>query len=270
MANGPADASGSGAAADNDNDDDDPSVSPPPAPPQEENAVAIDLIAEHIRSKLRQHPLRRLFPQLEVIPSNFQMRGLHTILRDRETDAGEFAFFANRLNRLIIEAGLGHLPFTEKTVITPTGHRYVGVSFCKGICGVSVIRSGEAMEAALRDVAKGIVIGKILVHRHGLSQEEVVYERLPADIAKRHVLLLDPVLGTGHTACRAIHVVLSKGVPQQRVLFLCMIATPEGVSRVARTFPGVKIITSEVDARVDERGRVVPGIGEFGDRYFGH
>jgi uridine kinase len=105
---------------------------------------------------------------------------------------------------------------------------------------------------------------------HGLSQEEVVYERLPADIAKRHVLLLDPVLGTGHTACRAIQVVLSKGVPQQRVLFLCMIATPEGVSRVARTFPGVKIITSEVDARVDERGRVVPGIGEFGDRYFGH
>lgn len=77
------------------------------------------------------------------------------------------------------------------------------------------------------------------------------------------------MLGTGHTACRAIQVVLAKGAPQARVLFLCMIATPEGVSRVARTFPGVKIVTSEVDARLDERCRVVPGIGQFGDRYFG-
>jgi len=132
---------------------------------EEGNAVAIDLIAEHIRSKLRQHPLRRLYPQLEVVPSNFQLRGLHTILRDRETEAGDFAFFADRVNRLIIEAGLGHLPFAEKTVVTPTGHRYVGVGFCRGICGVSVIRSGEAMEAALRECCQGIKIGKILVHR---------------------------------------------------------------------------------------------------------
>jgi len=97
----------------------------------------------------------------------------------------------------------------------------------------------------------------------------VVYERLPADIAERHVLVLDPVLGTGHTACRAIQVVLARGVPQRRVLFLCMIATPEGVARVAKTFPGVRVVTSEVDARLDERWRVVPGIGQFGDRYFG-
>lgn len=107
------------------------------------------------------------------------------------------------------------------------------------------------------------------INSHGLSQEEVVYERLPADIADRHVLLLDPVLGTGHTACRAIQVVLARGVPQYRVLFLCLIATPEGVARVARSFPGVRIVASEVDARLDERFRVVPGIGQFGDRYFG-
>jgi uridine kinase len=64
-------------------------------------------------------------------------------------------------------------------------------------------------------------------------------------------------------------VVLARGVPQGRVIFLCMIATPEGVSRVARTYPGVKIVASEVDARLDERWRVVPGIGQFGDRYYG-
>ena len=65
----------------------------------------------------------------------------------------------------VVEAGLGHLPFAERTVITPTGHQYVGVDFAKRLCGVSVIRSGESMENALRACCKGIKIGKILVHR---------------------------------------------------------------------------------------------------------
>jgi uridine kinase len=65
----------------------------------------------------------------------------------------------------VVEAGLGHLPFSEKVVVTPTGHPYVGVDFARKLCGVSIIRSGESMEAALRDCCKGIKIGKILVHR---------------------------------------------------------------------------------------------------------
>ncbi len=65
----------------------------------------------------------------------------------------------------VVEAGLGHLPFAEETVVTPTGHRYVGVSFAKKLCGVSIIRSGESMENALRACCVGIKIGKILVHR---------------------------------------------------------------------------------------------------------
>ena len=65
----------------------------------------------------------------------------------------------------VVEAGLGHLPFTERTVVTPTGQQYVGVDFAKRLCGVSIIRSGESMENALRACCKGIKIGKILVHR---------------------------------------------------------------------------------------------------------
>ena len=66
----------------------------------------------------------------------------------------------------VVEAGLGHLPFAEHTVITPTGSQYVGVNFAKRLCGVSIIRSGESMENALRACCKGIKIGKILVHRY--------------------------------------------------------------------------------------------------------
>lgn len=77
----------------------------------------------------------------------------------------DFVFYADRLNRLVVEAGLGFLPFTERSVITPTGNAYSGVGFARKLCGVSIIRSGEAMEAALRACCKGIKLGKILVHR---------------------------------------------------------------------------------------------------------
>ena len=73
----------------------------------------------------------------------------------------------------VVEAGLGHLPFTEKTVITPTGRQYVGVDFAKKLCGVSIIRSGESMENALRACCKGIKIGKILVHRYTCACQDM-------------------------------------------------------------------------------------------------
>ncbi|XP_043724202.1 uridine kinase-like protein 1, chloroplastic, partial [Telopea speciosissima] len=97
----------------------------------------------------------------------------------------------------VVEHGLGHLPFTEKQVITPTGSVYTGVDFCKKLCGVSIVRSGESMENALRACCKGIKIGKILIHRDGDNGKQLIYEKLPKDISKRHVLLLDPVLATG-------------------------------------------------------------------------
>jgi len=227
---------------------------------------------------------------------------MHTIIRDVNTPNQDFIFFADRLSRLVVEAGLGLLPFQEKTVITPTGHHYVGVDFARKLCGVSVIRSGESMEAALRTCCKGIKIGKILVVRHhgassgaalaaaaaaagvkspvgngplgfrsregGLDAQDVIYEKLPADIAERHVMLMDPVLSTGNSASRAVEVLLARGVPEDKIFFLCIIAAPEGISRLCSRYPQMKVITSEIDERVDEHFSVVPGCGEFGDRYF--
>jgi hypothetical protein len=84
-----------------------PSLSPsypltlPPLPPRGDNLVAIDLITEHIRTKLQQHYLRRIYPNLEVIPSNYQVRGMHTIIRDAATSKSDYVFYADRLNRLV-------------------------------------------------------------------------------------------------------------------------------------------------------------------------
>ncbi|XP_073038778.1 uridine kinase-like protein 5 isoform X2 [Primulina eburnea] len=234
-----------------------------------DNDVAIDLIVQHIRTKLGQHDLCKIYPNIFVIHSTFQIRGMHTLVRDTKTTKHDFVFYADRLIRLVVEHGLGHLPFTEKQIITPTGSVYTGVVFCKRLCGVSVIRSGESMENALRACCKGIKIGKILIHGEGKKGRQLIYEKLPSDIASRHVLLLDPVLASGNSAVKAISVLLGKGVAESNIIFLNLIAAPEGIHAVCQKFPRLKIVTSEIDASLNKDMRVIPGMGEFGDRYFG-
>ncbi|KAK3264545.1 Uridine kinase-like protein 1, chloroplastic [Cymbomonas tetramitiformis] len=195
-----------------------------------DNTVAIDLIVQHIRTKLGRNDLTRIYSNLDVLPGNYQTRGMHTIIRDVTVGKSDFAFYSDRLIRLVVEHGLGNLPFKEKIVKTPSGGKYVGLDFCSGICGVSIIRSGEAMENALRACCKGVKIGKILIHReNGDEAVKLIYEKLPKDIANRKVLLMDPILATGNSAIQAIKVLRSKGVPEANILFLTIIASPPGI-----------------------------------------
>ncbi|XP_027357740.1 uridine kinase-like protein 5 isoform X2 [Abrus precatorius] len=229
-----------------------------------DNDVAIDLIVQNIRMKLGQHDLCKIYPNIFVMCSTFQVKGMHTLIRDVKATKHDFVFYSDRLIRLVVEHGLGHLPFTEKQITTPTGSIYSGVVFCSRLCGVSVIRSGESMENALRACCKGIKIGKILIHGHGTNGRQ----KLPSDIASRHVLLLDPVLATGNSAVKAISLLLKKGVPESNIIFLNLIAAPNGINAVCERFPMIKLVTSEIDASLNENSHVIPGLGEFGDRYF--
>ncbi|XP_073004421.1 uridine kinase-like protein 4 [Typha latifolia] len=234
-----------------------------------DNHVAIDLIGQHIHTKLGQHDLCKIYPNLYVIQSTFQIRGMHTLIRDATTSKHDFIFYSDRLIRLVVEHGLGHLPFKEKQVLTPTGSVYTGVDFSKRLCGISVIRSGESMENALRACCKGIKIGKILIHREGDNGQQLIYQNLPKDISDRQVLLLDPILGTGNSAVQAISLLLKKGVQEANIIFLNLISAPQGVHVVCKRFPRIKIVTSEIEFGLNEDYGVIPGMGEFGDRYFG-
>nr|XP_018681075.1 PREDICTED: uridine kinase-like protein 3 isoform X4 [Musa acuminata subsp. malaccensis] len=211
-----------------------------------DNHVAIDLIVEHIRTKLGQHNLCKIYPNLSVIQSTFQIRGMHTLIRDAKTTTHDFIFYSDRLIRLVVEHGLGHLPFKEKQVITPTA-----VKVWKMLCGhvVKASRSGRSL-----------FIGKVIM---------LIYHNLPKDIEDRNVLLLDPILGTGNSAVQAISLLLQNGVQESNIIFLNLISAPQGVHVVCKRFPRIKIVTSEIEFGLNEDFRVVPGMGEFGDRYFG-
>lgn len=97
-----------------------------------------------------------------------------------------------------MEEGLNHLPVIEHNITTPVGRTYNGLMFQGKICGVSIMRAGEAMEQGLRDCCRSVRIGKILIQRdEDTAQPKLFYDKLPEDIANRWVLLLDPMFATG-------------------------------------------------------------------------
>lgn len=120
------------------------------------------------------------------------------MIRDRNTARADFIFYSNRIIRLLVEEGLNHLPVIEHVINTPVGRPYSGVKFQGKICGVSIMRAGEAMEQGLRDCCRSVRIGKILIQRdENTSKPRLFYDNLPEDIAERWVLLLDPMFATG-------------------------------------------------------------------------
>lgn len=208
-------------------------------------------------------------PNASRLPQTAQLDALLTIIRDASTPRSDFIFYSDRIIRLLVEEGLNHLPTVPQTVMTPTGFSYSGVSFQGRICGVSILRAGEAMEAGLRECCRSVRIGKILIQRdEETAKPKLFYAKLPEDIADRWVLLLDPMLATGGSAIKAIEVLIENGVKAEQILFLNLIASPEGLASMYGKFPQVKVISAWVDERLDEKSYIIPGLGDYGDRYY--
>ncbi|KAH7122699.1 uracil phosphoribosyltransferase [Dendryphion nanum] len=206
---------------------------------------------------------------VHILPQTPQLIALLTMIRDRNTNRADFIFYSNRIIRLLVEEGLNHLPVVEHTITTPVGRTYSGVKFEGKICGVSIMRAGESMEQALRECCRSVRIGKILIQRdEETSKPKLYYDKLPEDIADRWVLLLDPMLATGGSALMAVDVLKSRGVPEDHILFLNLIASPEGAKNFAERFPQVRVVTAFVDQGLDEKNYIVPGLGDFGDRFY--
>ncbi|XP_069952302.1 uridine-cytidine kinase-like 1 isoform X1 [Cherax quadricarinatus] len=249
-----------------------------------ENEVAINLIAQNVMTQLQQRgfKLREKLANanfgmsrpnsLHLLPSTPQIRGLHTFIRNKDTPRDEFIFYSKRLIRLVIEHALTLLPFTQDvTVETPQGIPYEGKRIAtEKICGVSILRAGETMENALCEVLKDVRIGKILIQTNlDTGEPELYYLRLPKDIKDYHIFLMDATVATGAAAIMAIRVLLDHEVNEEHISLCSLLMTEQGVHNIAYAFPKVRIVTTAVDPYVNEKFYIVPGIGNFGDRYFG-
>ncbi|EIW81924.1 PRTase-like protein [Coniophora puteana RWD-64-598 SS2] len=208
-------------------------------------------------------------PSVFTLPHTAQLEALYTIIRDRTTSRGDFLFYSDRVIRLLVEEGLNHLPVVPKTVETPVGATYNGVGFEGKICGVSILRAGEAMEAGLREVCRSVRIGKILIQRdEETALPKLFYSKLPEDIAQRYVLLLDPMLATGGSAIKAVEVLKDHGVSEERIIFINLISAPEGLKSFCGKFPALRVITGWIDKGLNEKAYIIPGLGDFGERRY--
>ncbi|KAK4536301.1 hypothetical protein CDCA_CDCA08G2326 [Cyanidium caldarium] len=208
--------------------------------------------------------------EVDVVPQTPQLIALYTVIRDRETSRADFVFHADRIIRLLLEHALNYVPLVPRRVTTPVGAVYDGLAYGEKICGVSVVRAGEAFEHGLRQIARSVRIGKILMQRDERTAEPRMYwAKLPNDIASRWVLLMDPMVATGRSVSMAVAALLRAGVPQTRVLVVSMFACREGVEALLRAYPHVRLVTGAVDAGLTPDKYITPGVGDFGDLYFG-
>ncbi|PKU32136.1 uridine-cytidine kinase-like 1 [Limosa lapponica baueri] len=247
-----------------------------------ENSVALDLIVQHVHSQLEKvrhglvvreitvraalasaHQGQPLPKTLSVLENTPQVRGMHTIIRNKDTTRDEFIFYSKRLMRLLIEHALSFLPLKSVTVETPQGTTYEGKRFHRQrITGVSILRAGETMEQALTAVCKDIRLGKILIQtNHDTGEPELHYLRLPKEISEDYVILMDSTVSTGAAAMMAVRVLLDHDVQEDRIFLLSLLMAEMGVHSVAYAFPRVRIITTAVDKRVNEEFHIIPGIG---------
>lgn len=194
----------------------------------------------------------------------------HAVIRDRDARREDFVLRSARIIRRLLETALDLMPYEPYQVRTPIGAHYTGTRLSRPICAVSVMRAGDSMAEVLRTVDPSIRIGKILVQRDPTTKlPHRSYVALPDDLSDRHVLLLDPMLATGGTALTAIDTVRERGVPEEHIVFVNLITVASGVQVLHDRYPNVRLVTSAIDEQLNDDAYMVPGIGDFGDRFFG-
>ena len=207
---------------------------------------------------------------IKVLEQTPQLKTLYSIIRDKKTNREDFIFYSDRIIRLLVEEGLNYLPIKQKKIKTLTGSNFSGFEFKGEVCAVSIVRAGESMEKAVREICKKIRIGKILIQRdESTALPKLFYSKLPKDISSRFVLLLDPMLATGGSVCKAIEVLKERNVDEDKIIFINLISCPEGIKKLKKDFPKIKIITGVIDKKLNSKAYIIPGLGDFGDRYFG-
>jgi uracil phosphoribosyltransferase len=173
--------------------------------------------------------------------------------------------------RILAEDALAEFPPTPITFATPCSASEEGVlgPDPTQICAVSIVRSGDALVEAVREVEPAVRVGKILIQRdEDTALPHLLYTKLPPGMDALHgVLMCDPMLATGGSALLALQVLCgTHKVDPTKIILATVVCAPEGIQTIAQHFPTVKIVTIVVDDSLNEQKYIVPGLGDFGDR----
>ena len=191
-----------------------------------------------------------------------------SILRDRQTGVRDFRALCTELSMLMAFEAMRDLPLDDAVVQTPVAAAKVKRLTGKKLALVGILRAGLVMVDGLLTLVPTARVGHIGLYRDPETLKPVeYYKKMPSDIAERDVFLLDPMLATGGSAAAAITIL--KGLGARSVRLLCILGAPEGIAAVHQDHPDVEIILAARDERLNEKGYIVPGLGDAGDRIYG-
>jgi uracil phosphoribosyltransferase len=189
-------------------------------------------------------------------------------LRDKDTPTVHFRKLANELTLLLVYEATKDMPTETVEIETPLermeAHRISG----KKVAVCPVLRAGVGMLDGVLSLVSSARVGFIGMYRDEETLEPVeYYVKLPVDLDQRDAIVLDPMLATGNSSAAAVATVKEAGA--QSVTLVCLVAAPEGIEHLHGLHPDVHIVCAAIDRGLNERGFIVPGLGDAGDRLYG-
>ena len=191
-----------------------------------------------------------------------------TFVRKKETGTKEFRELVDEISTLMAYEATRDMPLEEIEIETPVAKTKAKVLSGKKIGVVPILRAGIGMVDGILKLIPAAKVGHVGLYRDPETLKPVeYYVKLPADVPERDFIVVDPMLATGGSAIAAIDVLKKRGA--KHVIFMCLIAAPEGVEALQKAHPDVDIYIAALDEKLDENAYIVPGLGDAGDRLFG-
>lgn len=189
-------------------------------------------------------------------------------MRDRETSTRTFRQLLREITLLMGYEVTRTLPLTTRRIETPLAPMDAPVIAGRKLTVVPVLRAGLGMADGLLELVPSARVGHVGLYRDEHKRPVEYYTRLPEG-DDREFIVCDPMIGTGHSAAHAVDVLKKRGVPGAQIIFLALVAAPEGVAEFRKAHPDVPLYVAALDDHLDGHAYIVPGLGDAGDRLFG-
>ncbi len=191
-----------------------------------------------------------------------------SLMREKDTSTKSFRQLLREISHLLAYEVTRNLPLTTKRIETPLCEMDAPVIDGKKLALISILRAGNGLLDGILELIPAARVGFVGLYRDEATLKPVQYYfKVPAHLQDRITIVVDPMLATGNSSVAAIDLLKDAGA--RNIIFLCLLAAPEGVARMKEAHPDVPIVTASLDSHLNELGYIVPGLGDAGDRMFG-
>ena len=191
-----------------------------------------------------------------------------TLMREKQTSTAVFRQLLREISQFLAYEATGDLPLATKVIETPMEQMAAPVLDGKKLALISILRAGNGLLDGVLELVPSARVGFIGLYRDEETLQPVQYYfKVPDALENRLVIAVDPMLATGNSSVAALDLLKQAGATNIR--FMCLLAAPEGVARMEEIHPDVPIVTAALDSHLNEKGYIVPGLGDAGDRMFG-